>query len=70
MIGGEHYLTPPARVENSLGEMLEKTTGEMVFFSTGRDALFPFWLACRTGASTFRTWCVRQFTKPAWLRER
>lgn len=40
MIGGEHYLTPPARVENSLGEMLEKTTGEMVFFSTGRDALF------------------------------
>jgi len=50
MIGGEHYLTPPARVEHSLGEMLEKTTGEIAFFSTGRDALFSLLasLPCRS----------------------
>lgn len=40
MIGGEHYLIPPAHAQHSLGEMLAKTTGEISFFSTGRDALF------------------------------
>lgn len=40
MIGGEHYFTPSARAEHSLGEILEGKIGEIAFFSTGRDALY------------------------------
>jgi hypothetical protein len=40
MIGGEHYLAPPARVERNLAASLERALGKFSLFSTGRDALF------------------------------
>lgn len=39
MIGGEHFLSAPAPVEGSLGELLERDLGYISFFASGRDAL-------------------------------
>lgn len=39
MIGGEHFLSAPAPVEDSLGELLERDLGYISFFASGRDAL-------------------------------
>lgn len=40
MIGGEHYLTPPHTVENSMSDLLDSAAGRVSFFATGRDALY------------------------------
>jgi hypothetical protein len=40
MIGGEHFLSPPHSVENSMGDLLQGAAGRVSFFATGRDALY------------------------------
>lgn len=40
MIGGEHHLRPPGRVQSSLAAVLEHELGPLSLFATGRDALF------------------------------
>lgn len=40
MIGGEHYLSPPHPVENSMSDLLDSAAGRVSFFATGRDALY------------------------------
>ncbi|MFC3626306.1 hypothetical protein ACFOKJ_09200 [Vogesella amnigena] len=39
MIGGDHFLTAPVPIDNSLGELLEGDLGYISFFASGRDAL-------------------------------
>lgn len=40
MIGGEHFLSPPHPVENSLGGLLDNTVGSISYYATGRDSLY------------------------------
>lgn len=40
MIGGEHFLTPPRRLQDSMADVLARAAGEMSYFASGRDALF------------------------------
>ena len=40
MIGGEHFLSPPHPVENSMRDLLDSAAGSVSFFATGRDALY------------------------------
>ncbi len=39
MIGGEHHLSVPAEVKDSLGDLIECELGYSTYFATGRDAL-------------------------------
>jgi len=40
MLGGEHFLSPPHPVKNSMSKLFDDTAGSVSFFSTGRDALY------------------------------
>jgi hypothetical protein len=40
MIGGDHYITPPHSVANSMRDMLEGCLGNVSYFASGRDALY------------------------------
>jgi hypothetical protein len=40
MIGGEHFLSPPHPVKNSMSDLLDSAAESVSFFATGRDALY------------------------------